>query len=221
MLLLGTNSENGYEVNKVKHFNRKIKSALLILVICLVAFIGFSKAGILFSDSGKDVITVSTSKKTFDPSNYVASVANTTIAKGETTVPETTTATVTTKVPETTTTTKSQFAVAPASSWSGDKLSKGKGVVIGPSGKETYYNLNMTSVVNAMRHMGYSEVEYPYWIREDGVKMLGGYVMVAANYKIRPRGTIIESSLGYAIVCDTGSFANTNPTQIDVAVNWR
>ncbi len=209
MLLLGTNSENGYEVNKVKHFNRKIKSALLILVICLVAFIGFSKAGILFSDSGKDVITVSTSKKTFDPSNYVASVANTTIAKGETTVPETTT------------TTKSQFAVAPVSSWSGDKLSKGKGVVIGPSGKETYYNLNMTSVVNAMRHMGYSEVEYPYWIREDGVKMLGGYVMVAANYKIRPRGTIIESSLGYAIVCDTGSFANTNPTQIDVAVNWR
>lgn len=209
MLLLGTNSENGYEVNKVKHFNRKIKSALLILVICLVAFIGFSKAGILFSNSGKDVITVSTSKKTFDPSNYVASVANTTIAKGETTVPETTT------------TTKSQFAVAPVSSWSGDKLSKGKGVVIGPSGKETYYNLNMTSVVNAMRHMGYSEVEYPYWIREDGVKMLGGYVMVAANYKIRPRGTIIESSLGYAIVCDTGSFANTNPTQIDVAVNWR
>ena len=193
----------------MKHFNRKIKSALLILVICLVAFIGFSKAGILFSDSGKDVITVSTSKKTFDPSNYVASVANTTIAKGETTVPETTT------------TTKSQFAVAPVSSWSGDKLSKGKGVVIGPSGKETYYNLNMTSVVNAMRHMGYSEVEYPYWIREDGVKMLGGYVMVAANYKIRPRGTIIESSLGYAIVCDTGSFANTNPTQIDVAVNWR
>ena len=209
MLLLGTNPENGYEVNKVKHFNRKIKSALLILVICLVAFIGFSKAGILFSNSGKDVITVSTSKKTFDPSNYVASVANTTIAKGETTVPETTT------------TTKSQFAVAPVSSWSGDKLSKGKGVVIGPSGKETYYNLNMTSVVNAMRHMGYSEVEYPYWIREDGVKMLGGYVMVAANYKIRPRGTIIESSLGYAIVCDTGSFANTNPTQIDVAVNWR
>ncbi len=193
----------------MKHFNRKIKSALLILVICLVAFIGFSKAGILFSNSGKDVITVSTSKKTFDPSNYVASVANTTIAKGETTVPETTT------------TTKSQFAVAPVSSWSGDKLSKGKGVVIGPSGKETYYNLNMTSVVNAMRHMGYSEVEYPYWIREDGVKMLGGYVMVAANYKIRPRGTIIESSLGYAIVCDTGSFANTNPTQIDVAVNWR
>ena len=56
----------------MKHFNRKIKGALLILFVCLIAFIGFSKAGILFSDSGKDVITVSTTKKTFDPNNYVA-----------------------------------------------------------------------------------------------------------------------------------------------------
>ena len=68
---------------------------------------------------------------------------------------------------------------------------------------------------------GYSEEDYPYWVREDGVKMLGSYVMVAANYEIRPKGTIIESSLGYAIVCDTGGFAKKNPTQIDVAVTWR
>lgn len=122
MISLDTSPENGYEVNKVKHFNRKIKSALLILVICLVAFIGFSKAGILFSDSSKDVITVSTSKKTFDPSNYVASVANTTVVKEDTTTQETTTSaaistTITTKAPETTTTTKSQVAVAPVSNW--------------------------------------------------------------------------------------------------------
>lgn len=210
----------------MKHFNRKIKGALFILFICLIAFIGFSKAGILFSDSGKDVITVSTTKKTFDPNNYVASVAS--VAKNHeetTTSSETTTTTTivtTTKTSETTTTTtKSQVAVAPVSSWTGDKLSKNKGVVNGPSGKESYYNLNMTSVINAMRRMGYNEEEYPYWIREDGVKMLGGYVIVAANYEIRPRGTIIESSLGYAIVCDTGGFAKRNPTQIDVAVNWR
>ena len=55
----------------MKHFNRKIKGALLILFVCLIAFIGFSKAGILFSDSGKDVITVSTTKKTFDPNNIL------------------------------------------------------------------------------------------------------------------------------------------------------
>lgn len=202
----------------MKQFNRKIKGALLILVICLVAFIGFSKAGILFSDSGKDVITVSTKKKTFDPNQYVASVAKVTQKQEEvTTTQEATTTTTTTTQ---TTTTQKQVQSVPVSSWTGEVLTKSKGVVNGPSGKESYYNLNMTSVINAMRRLGYSEAEYPYWIREDGVKMLGGYVIVAANYEIRPRGTIIESSLGYAIVCDTGSFAKRNPTQIDIAVNW-
>ena len=202
----------------MKHFNRKIKGALLILFVCLIAFIGFSKAGILFSDSGKDIITVSTTKKTFDPNNYVASVIAVTKNKGVTTtsattqIESTTTVTTTTTVP-TTTTTKSR--------WAGDVLSKSKGVVNGPSGRETYYNLNMTSVINSMRRAGYSETEYPYWVREDGVKMLGNYVMVAANYSIRPKGSIIESSLGAAIVCDTGGFVKHHPTQIDVAVTWR
>lgn len=201
----------------MKHFNRKIKGALLILFVCLVAFIGFSKAGILFSDSGKDIITVSTTKKTFDPNNYVASSLEVT-KQNEVTTTEATTMVTTTKAPTTTT---AQTTAALVSSWTGDVLSKSKGVVYGPSGKESYYNLNMTSVINAMRKAGYSEAEYPYWIREDGVKMLGQYVIVAANYEIRPKGTIIESSLGYAIVCDTGGFAKRNPTQIDVAVNWR
>lgn len=202
----------------MKHFNRKIKGALLILFVCLITFIGFSKAGILFSDSGKDVITVSTTKKTFDPNNYVASVIAVTKNKGVTTTSattqteSTTTVTTTTTVPTTTTT---------KSSWTGDVLSKSKGVVNGPSGRETYYNLNMTSVINSMRRAGYSEAEYPYWVREDGVKMLGNYVMVAANYSIRPKGSIIESSLGAAIVCDTGGFVKHHPTQIDVAVTWR
>ncbi|MGN1296670.1 MAG: hypothetical protein ACI4UZ_02885, partial [Candidatus Aphodocola sp.] len=74
----------------MKHFNRKIKGALLILFVCLIAFIGFSKAGILFSDSGKDVITVSTTKKTFDPNNYVASVIAVTKNKEVTTTSATT-----------------------------------------------------------------------------------------------------------------------------------
>lgn len=198
----------------MKKFNRKIKSALFILFVCLIAFIGFSKTGILFSDSGKDVITVSTTKKTFDPNRYVASVMAATQKKEEpTTTTTVSTTTATTTSVSTTTTTKS--------SWTGDVLSKSKGVVNGPSGRETYYNLNMTSVINSMRRAGYSEAEYPYWVREDGVKMLGNYVMVAANYNIRPKGSIIESSLGAAIVCDTGSFVKHHPTQIDVAVTWR
>jgi len=78
----------------------------------------------------------------------------------------------------------------------------------------------MSGIVSSMRNAGYSEEEYPYWVREDGVKMLGQYVMVAAAYSIRPRGTIVESSLGQAIVCDTGGFAYNNPTQLDIAVTW-
>ena len=99
-------------------------------------------------------------------------------------------------------------------------LTMSAGAIQGPSGKETYYNLDMSGVVSIMRSEGYSEKEYPYWIRDDGVKMLGPYVMVAAAFNIRPRGTILESSLGTAIVCDTGGFASYNQEQLDIAVAW-
>lgn len=203
----------------MKNFNRKIKNALIVLTISLVAFIGFSKVGILFSTSNVDVITVSTTKKTFDPNNYVASM-NAIISSNKNSV-ITTKETETTSKQTTTQTTTTVITTTTKKSWSGDVLSKSKGVVYGPSGKETYYNLNMNTVIKAMRNMGYTETDYPYWVREDGVKMLGKYVMVAANYEIRPKGTIIESSLGEAIVCDTGGFVKNNPTQIDIAVTWR
>lgn len=91
----------------MKHFNRKIKGALLILFICLIAFIGFSKAGILFSDNGKNVITVSTTKKTFDPNNYIASVAEVTSIRKTTTMITTTTTIAPTTTKEVVTTTSS------------------------------------------------------------------------------------------------------------------
>lgn len=99
-------------------------------------------------------------------------------------------------------------------------LTKSNGVFYGVSGKETYYNLNMSKVVAEMRRLGYDEATYPYYIREDGAKCLGDYVICAANYNIRPKGTILETSLGYAIVCDTGTFASHNSTQIDLATDW-
>ena len=99
----------------------------------------------------------------------------------------------------------------------GPILSKRSGTIIGPSGKETYYNLNMAGVVIIMRRMGNED---EYWVRDDGVKMLGDYVMVAANLNLRPRGSLIETSLGMGIVCDTGGFAARNPTQLDIAVSW-
>lgn len=115
---------------------------------------------------------------------------------------------------------KKAEALAAASSWTGPKLTRSAGTVQGPSGKETYYNLPMQGVIDIMRRAGYSEAEYPYHVREDGVKMLGPYIMVAANLSLRPRGTIYQTSLGQAIVCDTGGFASGNPTQTDIAVSW-
>lgn len=91
------------------------------------------------------------------------------------------------------------------------------GVFYGPSGKETYYNLNMDGVVGIMRGMGNNDA---YWVREDGAKMLGDYVMVAAHLGVHPRGSLVETSLGTGIVCDTGGFASSNPTQIDIATAW-
>lgn len=194
----------------MKQFDKKIKLALLISIVVLITFISFSNAGILFSSNDKEVIVVSTQNRVFDPNNYSANVVK---------VTEQTSTTTTTKI-ETTTTTQTTVPVETQKSWDGPVLSKSKGTIIGPTGKETYYNLNMTSVVSSMRNAGFSEEEYPYYIREDGVKMLGKYVMVAANYSKYPKGSLVESSLGTAIVCDTGGFAASNPDQLDIATNW-
>lgn len=99
-------------------------------------------------------------------------------------------------------------------------LTKRSGVAYGPSGKETYYNLKMDGVVRIMRKAGYTEEEYPYSIREDGVKCLGPYIMVAANLEKHPRGSLVETTLGTGIVCDTGTAMIENPDMVDIAVNW-
>lgn len=104
-----------------------------------------------------------------------------------------------------------------ASTWTGPVLTARLGTVQGPSGKETYYNLNMWGVIKIMKDLGY---DYEFWAREDGVKMYGEYVMCAANLNVHPRGSLVETSLGTAIVCDTGGFASYNTTQIDIAVTW-
>jgi hypothetical protein len=105
-------------------------------------------------------------------------------------------------------------------SWTGKTLSRSCGVVQGPSGRETYYNLDMSGVIRIMRRNGYSEEEYPYWVRSDGVKCLGPYLVVACDLSIRPRGSLVETSLGTGIVCDTGTFVYTYPTGIDIATTW-
>lgn len=110
--------------------------------------------------------------------------------------------------------------VTPANDYD-DRITAERGGYMGPSGRETYYNLRMDNCVNYMRELGYDEEEYPYWIRDDGAKMLGNYVMCAANWKIRPKGTIIPTSLGDAIVVDTGEFVADFPYGVDLATDWR
>lgn len=102
--------------------------------------------------------------------------------------------------------------------WNGQVLDANLGRVYGPSGYETYYNLDMNKCVSILRDKG---IEGEYWVREDGVKMYGDYVMVAADLNKHPRGSLVETSVGIGIVCDTGDFTtNGSGTSIDVAVTW-
>jgi uncharacterized protein YgiM (DUF1202 family) len=103
--------------------------------------------------------------------------------------------------------------------WTGEKLNRHDGTANGPSGKETYYNLNMSRCIYYMQQLGYYE---KYWVRSDGVKMYGKYVMVAADLNQHPKGSLIETSLGTGIVVDTGEFTtNGSGVALDIAVTWK
>lgn len=101
--------------------------------------------------------------------------------------------------------------------WDGPVLTKSKGVNYGPLGRETYYNLPMQGVINIMRRSGYDAERFPYWVREDGVRMLGDYIMLAGRVGQFERGTIVRCSLGDGMICDYG-YLEWNG--VDVAVTW-
>lgn len=85
--------------------------------------------------------------------------------------------------------------------------------------KETYYNLKMGGVIRLLDEMGIEHGEY--WTREDGVKMLGDYIMLATDTRRWPKGTILETSLGTGLVVDHCSGSESYPgLWIDVAVTW-
>lgn len=96
-------------------------------------------------------------------------------------------------------------------------LTASSGVNYYGSQRETYYNLDMSGCIDIMHSMGNTD---EYWVRDDGVKMLGSYIMCAANLNVHPRGSLVETSLGTAIVVDTGGFADSDPYQVDIAVTW-
>ena len=99
------------------------------------------------------------------------------------------------------------------------KLNKRDGVNYFGQQKETYYNLSMKRIYErADADFG---SHHKKWTREDGCKMCGPYIICAADWRIHPYGSNVESSLGTCIVLDTGGFASGEPTyQIDIAVNW-
>lgn len=101
---------------------------------------------------------------------------------------------------------------------SGELLNPVNGIFYYQGQKETYYNLNMSYVVELMQELGY---EQSYWVREDGVKMFGDYVMVAADTNRYPKGTIVDTSLGEGMVVDyCESACAYEDVWFDIAVDW-
>ena len=92
------------------------------------------------------------------------------------------------------------------------------GVFQGPWLKETYYNLNMSYCIEIMKWLGIGEA-YGCWVRSDGVKMYGNYIMCAADTNVFPKGSIVETSLGTAMVVDHCEAAEGCP-EFDIAVTW-
>lgn len=85
----------------------------------------------------------------------------------------------------------------------------------GVSHRETYYDLNMSIVMQSCGQGGY------YSIRPDGAKVDGqGYIIIAANYSHYAKCSVVETSLGPGKVYDTGGFAVKHPDGFDLATDW-
>ncbi len=102
----------------------------------------------------------------------------------------------------------------------GSGLTKDKGAQYftdskGVSHRETYYDLNMSTAMQSCGQGG------RYSVRPDGAKVDDqGYIIVAADYAIYPKCSIVETSLGLAKVYDTGGFVARFPYGFDLATDW-
>ena len=81
--------------------------------------------------------------------------------------------------------------------------------------KETWYNIPMNKVIaRTDAKLGVSGL---YHVREDGVKMYGDWVIVAADKSVT-RYTFVETSLGTGIVLD--NHTTGDPNLYDIATTW-
>lgn len=99
-----------------------------------------------------------------------------------------------------------------------EHLTKQGGVFFYNGKRESYYNLDMSGVVAKMHQLGFKG---EYSVRSDGAKLFDGKVMIAADLSVYPKGTILYTSLGKSIVCDTGGFVRQyGSSAFDIATNW-
>lgn len=94
-------------------------------------------------------------------------------------------------------------------------LTAGLGRITYNGHTETWYNLPMNRCVQRAQDMG---IPAEYWVRDDGVKMFGQWVIVAAHPSI-PRYSLVETSLGTGIVLDRHTCQDVN--LYDMATTWK
>lgn len=80
---------------------------------------------------------------------------------------------------------------------------------------ETWYDLPMENVIQRSQDAG---IPCEYWVRDDGVKMFGQWVIVAAHPS-KTRYSMIDTSLGEGIILDTHEMSDTE--LYDIATTWR
>jgi hypothetical protein len=80
---------------------------------------------------------------------------------------------------------------------------------------ETWYDLPMSKVVANAQEAG---IPCEYWIRDDGVKMFGEWVIVA-SHPSAPKYSFVDTSLGLGIILDRHEMPDKN--LYDIATDWK
>lgn len=80
---------------------------------------------------------------------------------------------------------------------------------------ETWYDLPMKRVVQNAQAAG---IPAEYWVRDDGAKMFGPWVIVAAHPSVT-KYSIVQTSLGEGIVLDRHTTGE--PELLDIATDWK
>lgn len=80
---------------------------------------------------------------------------------------------------------------------------------------ETWYDLPMSKVVANAQEVG---IPCEYWVRDDGVKMFGEWVIVASHPSVT-RYSFVDTSLGLGIILDRHEMPDKY--LYDIATDWK